>query len=172
MMRMLQAGGIPIASDGLRTADADNPHGYFELECVKSLDRDASCLEDCRSKAVKIVSLLLSALPPEHLYHIIFMERPLPEVLASQKTMLQRRGHPHDGESDSDLAASFKTHLASVKQALAQKPNTRTLYLPYQDVVRCPDESAQQVARFLNRDLNVERMARAVDQSLYRNRVS
>ena len=37
MMNMLRAGGVPIVADGLRTADDDNPKGYFELERVKQL---------------------------------------------------------------------------------------------------------------------------------------
>ena len=32
MMRMLEAGGLGVLSDGERTADVDNPKGYFELE--------------------------------------------------------------------------------------------------------------------------------------------
>jgi hypothetical protein len=32
LMKMLEAGGVPIVTDGLRTADADNPRGYYEVE--------------------------------------------------------------------------------------------------------------------------------------------
>jgi hypothetical protein len=37
MMQMLSAGGMPVLSDGQRSADANNPRGYYELEPVKSL---------------------------------------------------------------------------------------------------------------------------------------
>ena len=37
LMKMLEAGGVPIVTDGLRTADEDNPKGYYELERVKNL---------------------------------------------------------------------------------------------------------------------------------------
>jgi hypothetical protein len=36
MMRMLDAGGVPILSDGEREADIDNPKGYYELERVEA----------------------------------------------------------------------------------------------------------------------------------------
>jgi hypothetical protein len=32
MMKMLEAGGVPIMTDGVREADRDNPKGYFEVE--------------------------------------------------------------------------------------------------------------------------------------------
>ena len=35
MMKMLAEGGLEIVTDAIRTADDDNPNGYFELEAVK-----------------------------------------------------------------------------------------------------------------------------------------
>ena len=39
MMQMLEAGGVPVLTDGLRAADDDNPKGYYEFELVKTLHR-------------------------------------------------------------------------------------------------------------------------------------
>ena len=35
MMKMLEAGGMQILTDNLRTADENNPKGYYEYERVK-----------------------------------------------------------------------------------------------------------------------------------------
>ncbi len=35
MMQMLASGGLKTVTDNVRTADADNPRGYYELEKVK-----------------------------------------------------------------------------------------------------------------------------------------
>jgi hypothetical protein len=172
MMQMLEAGGIPIATDGLRRADADNPRGYYELERVKSLERDASWLGSCKAKAVKIISLLLPSLPAQHEYRIIFMERRLPEILASQKKMLERKGPTDADDSDGELAASFERHLRSVKQELAGRAETKTLYVSYDTVLRSPREVAARIRQFLCLDLDLERMAKAVDETLYRNKLS
>ena len=83
MMSMLEAGGIPLLTDGVRTADRDNPRGYYELEAVKQTDRDPSWLDDAPGKAVKVISQLLPELPPQHRYRAIFVRRNLDEVLAS-----------------------------------------------------------------------------------------
>ena len=37
MMKMLEAGGIPPLTDHIRTADVDNPKGYYEFERAKKL---------------------------------------------------------------------------------------------------------------------------------------
>src|SRR5512143_2834059 len=41
VMKMLEAGGLPVMTDGIRTADEDNPKGYYEVERVKDLAREA-----------------------------------------------------------------------------------------------------------------------------------
>jgi len=50
MMQMLEAGGMETVSDGLRTADADNPRGYYEFERVKKVKTDASWLPQVRGE--------------------------------------------------------------------------------------------------------------------------
>src|SRR5579872_1312474 len=92
MLRMLAAGGLPILTDGVRTPDEDNPHGYLEWEGVKSLARDASWVASARGKGVKVIYYWLRDLPRDCRYRVIFMRRDLDEVLASQAAMLERRG--------------------------------------------------------------------------------
>src|SRR5215813_2420595 len=89
MMQMLVAGGLAALSDGERRADTDNPKGYLEWERIKTLPKDPNCIVEAEGKVVKCISQLLLALPMNHEYRIIFMQRPLPEVLASQEEMLR-----------------------------------------------------------------------------------
>ena len=39
MMQILERAGIPLLTDGVRSADLDNPRGYHEFEPVKRLGR-------------------------------------------------------------------------------------------------------------------------------------
>ena len=92
-MKMLDAGGMPLVTDGVRSADISNPNGYYEFEPVKDLERgEAAWLADARGKAVKIVSPLLTYLPESFDYQVIFMRRPLAEIVDSQHAMLDARG--------------------------------------------------------------------------------
>src|SRR5437764_15261399 len=93
-MKMLDAGGVGIVTDGVRTADESNPKGYYEFEPVKELDKngDLSWLPGARGKAVKIISFLLTYLPDTFDYQVLFMNRDIDEVLASQNKMIAARG--------------------------------------------------------------------------------
>jgi hypothetical protein len=113
-MKMLDAGGFSIVSDGIREADEDNPKGYFELERVKELDKggDKSWLREYRGQVVKIISFLLPDLPDDLNYRIIFMRRNLAEVIKSQNKMLDRRGEPVDPGSDERMMQLYERHCA------------------------------------------------------------
>src|SRR5262245_21300644 len=111
LMRMLDCGGIPALSDGERVADEDNPRGYYELEQVKPLPDGAEWLERAPGRAVKVVSALLDKLPPGYQYRVLFLEREIEEVLASQRRMLERRGQPTDRVGDAEMARMFRRHL-------------------------------------------------------------
>lgn len=171
MMKMLEAGGIPPLTDEIRTADKDNPKGYYEFERVKKLDKgDTEWLPQAAGKVVKVISALLAHLPEEYHYKIIFMQRHMPEILASQRKMLVHRGEDADNMDDERMAELFTKHLRTVEQQMAQQENIDVLYVHYSDALQDPQTAAEHVVEFLGRDLDVERMVGIVDPNLYRNR--
>src|ERR1035438_1355 len=117
MMQMLAAGGMPVLSDGERKADTDNPKGYLEWERIKQLPKDPSLIAEAEGKVVKVISQLILSLPDGHEYRIIFMQRPMPEVLKSQEEMLQRRGTYEPGGNSSQMAELFQRHVIEVNKA-------------------------------------------------------
>ena len=172
-MKMLEAGGMTILTDGAREADEQNPNGYFGLEAVKGLDKqaDASWLPQARGNAVKIVSHLLTWLPEIYDYRVIFMERSLDEVVASQNKMLDNRGLATDAGDGDHAKRAFERHLAQTKAFLAHRSCFRTLTINYGDAVRDPGAAAARIAAFLGRRMDVTAMAAVADAGLYRNRV-
>src|SRR6185312_6287356 len=125
MMQMLAAGGIPPLSDGLRSADPDNPRGYFEYEPVKRTKQDDTWTDAAPGKAAKVVYALLKDLPTRHDYRVIWMRRPLDEVIASQRAMLARVGREGARIPDRVLAGRFEAELALTESWLQQQPNFR-----------------------------------------------
>ena len=172
LMAMLEAGGLPLVIDGIRTADEDNPKGYYELERVKELDKtgDTSWIVAARGKGLKVISFLLPHLPDSSHYKIIFMHRSLPEVLASQKKMLQRRGEEPGNAGDEEMARLFAAHLEKVEAQLAARPNCDVLYVDHREALGSPNHVASEINRFLGNRLDVEAMVGVVDRQLYRNR--
>jgi hypothetical protein len=172
MMMMLEAGGLPLLTDGQRVADDDNPRGYYEFEPVKGLAQDASWIPQARGKAVKVISALLEHLPESETYRVLFMRREMKEILASQRAMLARRGHPTDLAGEAHIAQLSHRHVEEVLQRLRAQPNAALLEVSYNDLIARPLPGARAVARFLGAGLDAERMASAVDPSLYRQRRS
>lgn len=170
LMQMLAAGGIPILTDGERAPDTDNPRGYYEWERIKQLPRDPGCIADAEGKVVKVISQLLLSLPQGRDYRVIFMQRPLPEVLASQDEMIRHRGTTGGQVSETALTSAMRSHLQHVDAWLAGRPDIKTLRLLYGEVLSDPLAAATHIQKFLQLGLDVEAMARQVDPSLYRNR--
>ena len=173
LMKILEAGGIEIVTDGVRTADDDNPKGYYEFEKVKDLDKnkDKSWLVELRGKAVKIVSYFLEHLPDNNNYKIIFIERNLREVIASQNKMLAHRGESVDDPAgDEKMIQNFENHLRKVKAMLDREPHFEALFVTHNVLLHSPTEQVERICQFLGGHLDREKMAGVVDPTLYRNR--
>jgi hypothetical protein len=171
MMKMLDAGGIPPITDNIRTADEDNPKGYYEFERVKKMSEgDKAWVAEARGKSVKVISALLEQLPPEYPYKVLFMRRQMDEILASQKQMLIRSDKPTDKVSDEQLAEMYRKHLAKVEAWLSGQPNIAVLNVDYNAMLRDPRPFLAEINRFLDDRLDIEKMAEIVDPALYRQR--
>lgn len=171
MMQMLAAGGLSVLSDGERKADTDNPKGYLEWERIKQLPKDPGLIVEAEGRVVKVISQLILSLPDGHEYRIVFMQRPMPEVLKSQEEMLKRRGTYEPGGDSSPIEQAFQRHLIEANKWLAGKPNVKVCRVHYHRVLRDPQAVAEEVAGFLQAPLDIAAMVGQVDGSLYRNRM-
>lgn len=170
MMKMLAEGGLATVVDALRQADEDNPNGYFEIEASKSLkDGEKKWLYAAQGKVVKVISYLLEFLPDDFSYDVIFMEREIGEVLASQRKMLQRRNETST-LTDAEMETQFREHLRAVKYWAARKPNMRILFVKYSQMVEAPETLCKSIVDFLEIPLDLKAMQSVPNQSLYRNR--
>jgi len=170
MMRMLEAGGVPAVTDGLRQADEDNPNGYYELEVSKRREGEKDWLTDAVGKAVKVIYLLLYDLPTDYRYKVIFMRRNLQEVVASQEVMLQRKGSAGGPIDPDQMARLLGTQLEKFYDWAPRQQHMEILYVDYRDIVSDPASQVQRVDAFLGRGLDVDAMTRVCDPSLYRQR--
>ena len=170
-MKMLDAGGVEVVTDGLRTPDEDNPRGYYEDERVKDLGTtaDSVWLRQARGKAIKIISFLLKDLPSDNNYKVLFMERELSEVLASQQKMLVNRGESSTTE-DPLMRALYVEHLRHVKFLVGYRRHFDALFVDYRRALADPRSEAQRVNLFLGGHLDERAMVEVIDPELYRNR--
>jgi hypothetical protein len=170
MMKILSEGGLLPVTDALRSADDDNPEGYYELETVKQMAAgNVDWLSEAGGKVVKVISALLEYLPPEYSYKVIFMEREISEILASQRKMLARRNKESQVD-DAEMEAQFRKHLSVVKPWLARQPHMDVIYVSYNALMSDPEPLCRRVVEFTGLSLNLDRMLTVPRGDLYRNR--
>ena len=173
MQRMLEAGGVEPLTDEIRAADENNPKGYYEYERVKKLkDDDTGWLNLAQGKSVKIISALLEYLPEDYYYRVLFMQRNMDEILASQNKMLVDRGERTDKVSDEQMAQLYEDHLQKVGAWLEKQNNFRVLYVNYNRLLQDPTEPLAQISKFLDKSVKVDEMAKVIDSNLYHQRKS
>jgi len=171
LMQMLAAAGVPVLVDDARPPDASNPRGYFEYAPVRAIARDASFLPRARGKAVKVVAPLLAHLPAGERYVVLWIERDLDEVLASQAAMLARAGSATSHEADPQLRAAFARSLERARSELAQRA-IEVCTVRHADAVCRPGQVADAICAFLGGPLDPAAAAASVDPGLHRVRAA
>lgn len=170
MMQMLRAAGMDLMHDGKRAADEDNTEGYWEWEEIKALRKNPRLIEKAEGKAIKIISALLPQLPPGHRYKIIFMKRPVAEVVDSQWAMLARNGHKPRSEKE-HLIRTQQTHLDQTLAALRQRKDITLLEIDYPSLVANPATQIKTLQDFLGKSLpHPENLTTPIRPELHRQK--
>ena len=170
MMQMLHRGGLPALTDHIRTADEDNPKGYYEFDPVKKTKEDPSWLQRAPGKVVKIVHLLLLDLPDNYNYRVVFMRRELNEVVKSQNVMLERHQHGTGNIPAEKIKEIFKAQIDKVYAYVRSRRNFSLLEMNYNDMLADPEPAVARLMDFFDGRLDSAAMRKVIDPSLYRSR--
>jgi tetratricopeptide (TPR) repeat protein len=170
MMQMLAAAGLPIMSDGERRPDPDNPEGYYEWERMKQVACKPEILREAEGKVIKVVAPLLPQLPRIHGYQVIYMDRPIDEVVESQRRMLLHRGREADAADPEKMRRLLTGYRAATLRMLERGGHFKSLIVDYPDLVGDPSPWLERIADFLDRKVDPAAMARAIRPDLHRNR--
>ncbi|MEO7100485.1 MAG: tetratricopeptide repeat protein [Luteolibacter sp.] len=171
MMQILRAGGMELMHDGKRVADDDNLEGYWEWEEIKSLRKNPRVIEQAGGRAIKIISALLPSLPPKHRYKIIFMRRPVSEVVDSQWKMLENRGAQPKSDK-AHLIATQEIHVRQMLATLRGSGRVELLEVDFPTLVANPVPEISRIYHFLGDTItgDIEALGAVVRPELYRNK--
>jgi len=172
MMQMLRRGGMDICSD-LNHGDEDNPGGYVECRRLQRYWLEPVLLEGVGSAAVKLLNPVLDYLPVSHRYDIVFMLRPLEQVLASQRTFVGRHPEQQVRFAAANMSAQAQRDMRErILSRLRRWPQVNLLIVQYTELVADPQRHARRLAEFLGtqRLPDAQGMASLVDARLFRNR--
>lgn len=184
MMRMLEAGGIPLYYDNDKPIEFTEGGTSFvnynvilrETEKLNDLKAgNSKWLMDCRGKAVKILNPMQVIIPPGPAYRFIWMDRKTKHCVKSNRKFLKRNVRdsrmPHAQGGFRSLAESAGTQEL-MGWANRQKkcglallrgyPESDMVIVKFEDVLKNPRFAAKRVARFLKLELNLDAMAAVV----------
>lgn len=173
MMQMLTAGGLKAVTDDQRTADENNPRGYFEWEDIKQIAKRPELLDDLEpNQVVKVISMLIRSLPRKHDYKIIFMTRPVSEVASSQEKMIARLGTEGGKLDHKELIRGLLGHRMDTVRWMNQQDNVEYLEVAYPQLVKDAGEAIQKITDFIGTEIlcSPQNMAAAIDPDLHRQR--
>jgi hypothetical protein len=171
-MQMLRAVGIPLLTDEARSSDESNRHGYFEWEPIKQLARNPQLIAEAEGKAVKVISFHLVSLPAGFNYRVIFMERDLSEIAASQRLMIARLGAQGSSLPEEQTVQALTAHYKQVNAWITSHPDLPVLRVQHRELMTDASRQSARVADFLGLDgQESDSMASQVDLSQWRNRV-
>jgi tetratricopeptide (TPR) repeat protein len=176
MMQLLEAGGMALMTDGKRAADADNPRGYYEWEAIKQIAKNKELLDDktVERHAIKCISMLLPSLPTKHQYKVIFMLRPIAEVVASQQAMTTRLGTKGANLEPSQLERGLRAHREEIRKWGKGAQHIEWMEIDYPELVRNPAPVIEKLVEFLGTDRlpKPNAMVSVVDPALHRRRMT
>ncbi len=166
MMQILEAAGLPTFTDGKRTPDESNQKGYYEHDQVAGLmnQTDTTWLHQAKGHSLKVVAPLLSKLPKELKYRVLFMERNIQDVLQSQSTMLTRLGKK---SGTGNIEKAYHQQVEAAKTWLHDQ-NIPAISIPFEDLVHTPAPLLQNISTFLGLPHPSEAMEQAINPQMHR----
>ena len=158
MMRMLLGAGLDIVTDqgkrddGKLVTHKHSPYGSLEVKNVANalMGQDGFTKAETANKVFKVVCPYAPAIPVDRPVKAIFMQRDINEIITSLVAMK----HIWD-ENIPETIAWTRNHL--------MEHDIPTLYVWYKDVVKYQMATALQIQDFLEVDLNIDGMVKAVD---------
>ncbi|WP_411846275.1 alkaline phosphatase family protein [Roseibacillus persicicus] len=177
MMQVLEFAGIEPFSDKVRTPDESNQRGYYEHLKILELDKRTpkAWLLDARGKSIKVVAPLIPMLPSQvknssgnlvtlH-YRILFMERPIEDIIESQSKMIARLASGPQVQDQKKLAQNLRAYENRARK-WCQRSGIPAVGLSLYDFV---DGSPEELAKFsalLQRSISAPDLKKVVDQRL------
>jgi hypothetical protein len=166
VMQILEAGGMPIATDEKREPDESNPKGYLEIESIiDRLKASPDYVFEFGGKVLKVIAYGLKYLPQGR-YKVIYLNRNIDEVLDSMEKMMGAK----DEERDETKEAFIRLNEMS-KTKISERKDMEVLFVDYNNILSDPQKNLEKIHHFFEeKNLDVHKMIEAVDQRLYRQR--
>ena len=155
---------------------SDNPRGYYEWEAIKQIAKKPELLDDKRLRGARSNAFpcCCPRMPAKHQYKVIFMLRPIAEVVASQRAMTTRLGSKGANLEPAQLERGLRAHREEIRKWGKSAQHIEWLEIDYPELVRDPVPVIERLVEFLgsHRLPRPDAMVSVVDPALHRHKVT
>jgi hypothetical protein len=118
--------------------------------------------------------MLLPSLPTKHQYKVIFMLRPIAEVVASQQAMTTRLGSKGANLETAQLERGLRAHREEIRKWGKGAQHIEWIEIDYPELVRNPVPIIEKLVEFLGTDRlpKADAMVSVIDPVLHRRKVT
>jgi tetratricopeptide (TPR) repeat protein len=159
VLAALEEGGVDIlrTSKGSGTKLGNAP----AFEEIIRLKKDDKRIQEARNKATLVYLQHLNNLPAFFEYKVIFIDRDVHELLATQT---KAKAKVKEGILPLKALAQFNEQLEKFNSWILSQPNVRSLTVEYNELLEHPTEYAEVIAEFLGRELQIDKMAEVLQK--------
>lgn len=150
MMQVLRELGVEILYDDVRPADEFNPQGYFQYQRSINLITDKSWVAECGEKAVKVSVTKLTELPQDYKYKIIWMDRPMNEIIKS----FNRMNGKNEEQYDAGKADKLTAMVNKAQTWIDSHPTNDLLIVNLNDLINNTENELYSIAGLLELDID------------------
>lgn len=119
-------------------------------------------------KVIKIVAPIIKYIPLNYKYKVVWVERSIDEIAASQEKMLDRMQKEKTGLND--LKLNLENSSQSSLSWLENRQNVSLLKIKHAEIIKNPKLSLIKLNAFFDNTLLVNKMADCVNPQLYREK--
>jgi tetratricopeptide (TPR) repeat protein len=166
MMEILAAGGLPILAAERRQLPHQHPDWHWEWDAMHSMCSDPRVLDSVGGRVIMIPSGLVPQLDPKHEYRIVWMKRPVEEVIDEQFP-----GAPGGLEMPAaereQLVSSLGRHVEQMGRVLRDRPQVELLEVDHGMLLRDPEVQLGRLKAFFGDELtgSLEQMKEVVERA-------
>jgi tetratricopeptide (TPR) repeat protein len=166
MMEILAAGGLPILAAERRQLPHQHPDWHWEWDAMHSMCSDPRVLDSVGGRVIMIPSGLVPQLDPKHEYRIVWMKRPVEEVIDEQFPMAVG-GLEMPAAERAQLVGSLGRHVEQMGRVLRDRPQVELLEVDHSMLLREPEVQLGRLRAFFGDELtgSLEQMKEVLERA-------
>jgi len=164
LMYILEAGGANIIMNAENFKDEFTPNGNYELAETFELHHNKKFLKKINENQVfKVYASQLPFLPNAYNYDILFVDRPLEEIIENRNTIKVANKIAKAGTANLMEYTKLTMTAKRVEKWLEAKPNVEFVKINYKVLIEDSFKTLEEIVDFAEIDLALDKMAEATD---------